>query len=1452
MNKPVKCQQSIVGGDTNAMKRILILSFLLLALIADARKITPDEALEVAQELFNTTHAGQQKAPRAQRVKTANVASEALQPYYVFNASGNNGFVIVAGDDRATKILGYSDHGTFDSANLPPQLAAMLGQYAGEIQSLAEGAPVDESWGRKAVLCTTSDSDELILKTVDWGQDYPYNLQCPKVDGVNCVTGCVATAMAIVMKYHNWPEQGYGSNIIWNMEKRIRESFNYDDIFFDWSNMADSYDESSSDISREEVAKLMNVAGYSVNMSYGVSESGAEAAIVGHALRTHFRYAESCEFIHSRRYTAEEWLAMLRDELDNGHPVIYHGGNHMFVCDGYNSDGLFHFNWGWNGAANGFYALSAMNPNGGNFSYDHAMVHGIVPDHSGRLYSDAFVDGGYSYRYDKNYYGAQINVENIEAGVPFFFNCRMLTIPIAFSGDFGVAIVDNEGKVKSVLDKTTFVGRPDSRMFRPLEYTLTCDIEPEATDRIQVVAKRTTDADWLPVRGTSEAPSWLPVKGNTAAHADVELFSNVDYFACYASSGETLAQGHNTIPMGAELSWFFHEHYDGVEETCVVVHDGQAEILLKDIPYLVYEGSYKIYFIASECSPLSVTLSEAGTLADKVSPEKAVTVSELKVSGSMNISDFEYIRSLFVHTKKIDITEATIEGGIFDNIQYEPNILPALAFSGMSELEYVFLPQNIVAIGPDAFFKCNIMGVDIPQSVTYIDGWAFYYNSNLTTVIVHSLEPVEISQAAFVGTPVAERGVLYVPTGAAEAYRGADVWGDFAAIEEGDDIDYVVIDYVSDGIVYKLFPMGRTASIVSHTSKMPSDVVIPETIPFNGVDYTVTAIYPKAFYDCVELKSFVMPNTVTEIGESAFMMCYNLVSVKLSESLEVLPMMCFCYCYALEVADIPKNVKYIDGGAFDINRSLKRIHLPANTKIADEGTVFNGLSACESITVDAANPYYCAENDMLFSKDKKTLIVIAGAKEGEVAIPEYVENLPWRLFYEMPNLTAIRLPESYSGDIPYQFVYRCPRLVHVTLPDSALNTSTETLSGCESLESLTVGRNLVYGTGIRGNQKLKHVFLRNKAKLDILQLFNDGMYKEMSFYTDQTAPTAILDACDTFFVPGACADRFAGIADCTVSEMWSYIIDRNAKALYVMPQIAGVTIDRVTVNGSVVEPVNTTMYPIGEASEIDVVVDFTLLDRQAMTTHYDADFNAALPDTRVEYVSQIVLNETSLDLHSHAQQLRATVYPENASHKKLLWTSSDPEVATVDGDGVVTPVSNGNAVITAHSTDGSGISASCDVSVTQIFVESIELDPTEFIAIPGHLFEIDAYIYPENALNKMLKWSSSNEAVAVVECIPYLSEDVKNIGKSGLVSVLSKGDCIITAETIDGSGIKAECVIKAESGIADIYADGAPVDVYNTTGVLLKKSCGVDAFKQLPAGVYIVRSGNVVRKVMIP
>ena len=224
----------------------------------------------------------------------------------------------------------------------------------------------------------------------------------------------------------------------------------------------------------------------------------------------------------------------------------------------------------------------------------------------------------------------------------------------------------------------------------------------------------------------------------------------------------------------------------------------------------------------------------------------------------------------------------------------------------------------------------------------------------------------------------------------------------------------------------------------------------------------------------------------------------------------------------------------------------------------------------------------------------------------------------------------------------------------------------------------------------------------------------------------------------------------------------------------------------------------------------------------------------------------------SLDLHSQAQQLRATVYPENASHKKLLWTSSDPEVATVDGDGVVTPVSNGNAVITAHSTDGSGISASCDVSVTQIFVESIELDPTEFIAIPGHLFEIDAYIYPENALNKMLKWSSSNEAVAVVECIPYLSEDVKNIGKSGLVSVLSKGDCIITAETIDGSGIKAECVIKAESGIADIYADGAPVDVYNTTGVLLKKSCGVDAFKQLPAGVYIVRSGNVVRKVMIP
>ncbi len=172
------------------------------------------------------------------------------QPYYVFNAADNAGFIIISGDTRAKKILGYSDKGTYDANNMPPQLSAILKTYEDKLNSLAVIESTDPSWIQTA---TVSDNG-ILLKTANWGQDSPFNLRCPLIDDSRSLTGRVATAMAIVMKYNSWPDT------------------------YNWNSMPE---ENVTEDNSTEIARLMLDAGESVFMSYGTSLSGANMNWVG-------------------------------------------------------------------------------------------------------------------------------------------------------------------------------------------------------------------------------------------------------------------------------------------------------------------------------------------------------------------------------------------------------------------------------------------------------------------------------------------------------------------------------------------------------------------------------------------------------------------------------------------------------------------------------------------------------------------------------------------------------------------------------------------------------------------------------------------------------------------------------------------------------------------------------------------------------------------------------------------------------------------------------------------------------------------------------------------------------------------------------------------------------------------------------------------------------------------
>lgn len=314
--------------------------------------------------------------------------------YYIFNVGTGDGFIIVAGEDRVRPVLGYSAEGEVDMEKMPGNMKAWLEMYQEEIswavsQNVATPQEVQSEW--KAYLngsqLRMGDKVSLSKPTALWGQGEPYNRMTPVINGRHAVTGCVATAMAIVMKYYEYPTQAISGA---GVSEYDEISITYD--AYDWDNMLDEYDYYKLDNEQFEqgnaVAKLMWHCGANVQMSYGLTASGAVSTLVPPALRNVFGYSQSVQYKLKSDYHWTDWKQMIRAEIDEDRPVILDGsdprpapigGGHAFVCDGYNTDGAFHINWGWEGISNGYFLLSTLDDNydGYGYSTDQGAVVGI-------------------------------------------------------------------------------------------------------------------------------------------------------------------------------------------------------------------------------------------------------------------------------------------------------------------------------------------------------------------------------------------------------------------------------------------------------------------------------------------------------------------------------------------------------------------------------------------------------------------------------------------------------------------------------------------------------------------------------------------------------------------------------------------------------------------------------------------------------------------------------------------------------------------------------------------------------------------------------------------------------------------------------------------------------------------------------------------------------------------
>lgn len=363
--------------------------------VAEANPVDMRTSQEVAMKFVNANARTPLRGMDELQLATTYNISRGDAAFHIFNTP--TGFVIVSADDSAYPILGYSDEGRqFDVNNIPIQLQDVLQEYVEQIQYAVENHHVaDERTAEQWRLVQTTgrlsnnrDNTQVgPLLTTTWDQGQYYNALCPEdangPDG-HCVTGCVATAMAQIINYWEYPTHGRGTHSYESNYGTL--SVNFDSVMYDYSNMPDTLSSECTDEEINAVAKLISACGVAVNMGYSAVESSAYDQEARAALINFFKYSPDLSFAEKDFFSTEEWNNMLRAELDASRVIYYSGqgtGGHAFVCDGYNSDGYYHFNFGWSGNGNSWYLLDAVYPLGMDFSISQAAILGIVPDANG-------------------------------------------------------------------------------------------------------------------------------------------------------------------------------------------------------------------------------------------------------------------------------------------------------------------------------------------------------------------------------------------------------------------------------------------------------------------------------------------------------------------------------------------------------------------------------------------------------------------------------------------------------------------------------------------------------------------------------------------------------------------------------------------------------------------------------------------------------------------------------------------------------------------------------------------------------------------------------------------------------------------------------------------------------------------------------------------------------------
>jgi thiol protease/hemagglutinin prtT len=731
------------------MKRLLHIQFLLVLLLAlgysplQAKRITQWQAQQQAYSFW-----GKQMPQKAKaKSRTATTASPS-DAYYVFNNDAG-GFVIIAGDDAVTPVLGYTSTGSFDAENLPDGLKDLLKSYERQIAALGDNYVANQTATRAAF------TGEKLLKTAEWNQMAPFNKYTPN----NYVTGCVATAGAIVMKHHGYPAKGTGNHsYTWN-GKTLSASFEHT---YDWASMPAKYD-GTNDAAFDGVARLMADLGVAVEMNYAKDGSGSYIGDLVTALQKYYGYSKLSHLMAIEDVDAEAWNSRLREEIDANRPVLYAasdpaGGGHAFVIDGY-KDESFSVNWGWGGYCDGFYKIGALNPQsagkptGDKYNVGQSAVFGMEPSDGTEKISDLGFRKVTGLLQSMN-----MNITDVKKGQ----NGVIFSAPIGntgdqpFNGEVAVALMNAKGEMREIVTSRplTVVNLAAGGYYPSLSFSFVSTVDAEPGDYLAIVAKEKGSSEYIELYDKSFERLRLPATGYVPRTFEVRT---------KMGEGATFQQAetrynpsynfYNGKPVIGAWYYYYLTLDEGISKYFVELNGKlMDDVKLGTVKPNSFIGIEPVYELVVSTyrnyqeKELVINLEKAGQLKEKLAKEDPdyFVYRNIKVNGVIDKRDFDELASHYF--KSIDLSGAKVvayEG-------YKADMVPGYAFYGNTYLEHFKMPAGVRELGFNAFRATNLKEIDLPETIEEFGRNTFFACFELKDVYMrHKEAPYWISWCVF-------------------------------------------------------------------------------------------------------------------------------------------------------------------------------------------------------------------------------------------------------------------------------------------------------------------------------------------------------------------------------------------------------------------------------------------------------------------------------------------------------------------------------------------------------------------------------------------------------------------------------------------------------------------------------------------------------------------------------